>query len=611
MNKYLPLLAKFFALSLVVSVVGTASAQPTNFVTGDVLTNWITATANQYVRLYTNNAAKNAGVGVPSWTYTSVDGTNVSNKQPLPVYSGVQAIYSSSNWVYIRSSGMPASALGPLIAYGASVIFPTNQHSFYRFPRNATVPTKKSITAGGAIGFMVDGAIMFDIRDALVWNGSSEVMNTGTTGYWCRDAYVNEGYGFDPVGGHSAPSGGYHYHANPMALRYRLGDHMTFNATTKIYSEATNAPTQHSPIIGWVGDGFPMYGPYGYSSALDASSGIRRMVSGFVLRNGQNGTANLTLVGRTNIPPWARRIYGVSLATGPAVGSSYPLGRYLEDHDHMADLKNPNTGTNYVKGVDYDLDEYNGRFCITPEFPDGIYAYFVTVDADGTPAFPYYIGRALYGTPAGGNVQSLSETVTTNFVGAPNIAPDLTMAVNDSTVTLAWSATEGGTYRIESSTNLTTWVTNTTMPAMLTLGSYTGTTSNNPAFFRVAQTTLASYDSVISTNTGAGGGGTTITISPNSGTHGQTYSVTAAISASATPPPPPQSGAPIATFSVGSISVTGATYTYSNGTGTVSGSLSIPANATLGPQTVTITFSPPPGQQTGPSYTQQNGFTIN
>lgn len=588
------------------------SIQPTNFVIGEALTNWITSTANQYVRLYTNNAAKNAGVSVTSWNYTSIDGTNVDNKQPLPVYSGVQGIYSSSNWVYIRSSGMPASTLGPLLAYApANMILPTNQHSFYRLPRNATVPTKKTITSGGTIGFMVDGAIMFDIRDALVWNGSSETMNTGTNGFWCRDAYVNEGNGFDPVGGHSAPGGAYHYHANPMALRYRLGDHMTYNPATKIYSEATNAATQHSPIIGWVGDGFPVYGPYGYSSALDASSGIRRMVSGFVLRNGQNGTANLTLVGRTNIPAWAQRIYGVSLATGPAVSSSYPLGRYLEDHDYLGDLTNPSTGAGYVKGTDFDLDEYNGRYCVTPEFPNGVYAYFVTIETNGTPAFPYYIGRAFYGAPAGGNVQSLSESVTTNFVGAPNIAVDLTaVAVNGSTVTLAWSATEGGTYRVESSTNLTTWVTNGTGLTMLTLGSYTGTTSNNPAFFRVAQTALASYDSVISTNAGGTGGGATITMSPNSGTHGQSYTVTATIS-STNPAPPPQSGAPVATFTVGSISVTGAAYTYSNGTGTVTGSLSIPANATLGAQTVTVTFSPPPGQQNGPSYTQQNGFTIN
>ena len=61
------------------------------------------------------------------------------------------------------------------------------------------------------------------------------------------------------------------------------------------------------------------------------------------------------------------------------------------------------------------------------------------------------------------------------------------------------------------------------------------------------------------------------------------------------------------------MTVTGASYTYNSGTatGTVTGTLSIPSNATLGGQTVTITFSPPPGQLTGPTYTQANGFTVN
>jgi hypothetical protein len=45
--------------------------------------------------------------------------------------------------------------------------------------------------------------------------------------------------------------------------------------------------------------------------------------------------------------------------------------------------------------------------------------------------------------------------------------------------------------------------------------------------------------------------------------------------------------------------------------GSVTGTLTIPSNASQGPQTVTIIFSPPPGQQSGPSYTQGNAFMIN
>ena len=37
-----------------------------------------------------------------------------------------------------------------------------------------------------------------------------------------------------------------------------------------------------------------------------------------------------------------------------------------------------------------DLDEFNGKFTVTPEYPNGTYAYFSTVDKDSfEPTFPY------------------------------------------------------------------------------------------------------------------------------------------------------------------------------------------------------------------------------
>jgi len=172
----------------------------------------------------------------------------------------------------------------------------------------------------------------------------------------------------------------HHYHANPIALRYQLGDHVDFNAATDVYTESTNAITRHSPILGWVADGFPVYGPYGFSSASNSASGIRRMVSGYVIRNGQYGTSNLTANGRSTIPAWAARLYNVASnsVAGPAVNTTYPLGRYMEDNDYLDDR-------GYIKGTDFDLDEYNGRWCVTPEFPTGTYAYFQTIASDGTP----------------------------------------------------------------------------------------------------------------------------------------------------------------------------------------------------------------------------------
>ena len=45
------------------------------------------------------------------------------------------------------------------------------------------------------------------------------------------------------------------------------------------------------------------------------------------------------------------------------------------------------------------LDEFNGTFAVTPEYPNGTYCYFLTEDSNGDPQFPYCIGPQFYGAP--------------------------------------------------------------------------------------------------------------------------------------------------------------------------------------------------------------------
>ena len=61
----------------------------------------------------------------------------------------------------------------------------------------------------------------------------------------------------------------------------------------------------------------------------------------------------------------------------------YPLGSFDEDYTWQP---NVNTGKTF-------LDENNGRYCVTPEYPDGVYAYFLTIDASGNSEYPYFIGK--------------------------------------------------------------------------------------------------------------------------------------------------------------------------------------------------------------------------
>jgi len=545
---------------------------------------WLTTYTSKYARIYTTDANKAAGNAVTTWS-------NGTQNQNSPAYAGVQAVYSSSNWVYIQTSGLGQHVMGPWLN-GSFPNLPKNQNVLYRIPRWPKEHTATNLTGLGAIGYFVDGVAMFDSRDAFYWNGSTEVTGTGS---WNREAYMNEGATFDPGYAHQENTGNHHYHANPIALRYLLGDHVDFNATTKTYSESTNAVTKHSPILGWVRDGYPVYGPYGYSSASNSASGVRRMISGFQIRNGQKGTDVLST--RTTIPLWAARMYGVSTSqSGPTVSGTYPLGRYLEDYAYLGDLGK-------VQGVDFDLNEYNCRWCLTPEFPQGTYAYFVSISSNGTPVFPNNIGRAYFGDPTG-SATTLAETVVTNFLGGANLRETMTPpARSGNNIVLTWSAVEGGTYRVEAENNLTgsNWIaiaTNTVSGSAIASTTETNGALNNTRFYRVARTALANYDGAPA----GGGGGGTFPVPGGSVSRGLGTNITLSITWPNMPPAPP-ANTPITSVTMGSLTATTTSYAVQ---GTVLASFTIPANATLGSQNVTVTFAMGP-----PPYTFTGGFIIN
>ncbi|MBX7207806.1 MAG: YHYH protein [Verrucomicrobiaceae bacterium] len=491
-------------LSLIVSV---AKADPQ-------LSSWLTQWTGNYARVYLTDADVSSNTTYTTWSRNTMT-------QSLPTYAGASEVSYSADYVYIRTTGLAPYVMGPWYnGTGHVTLFPnvpTNLATIYRIPRTPVQPTNKVATLAGFNGLFVDGVAMFDMRDVFsVADPTGTESSTTGLKIWNRDATVIEGVTFDPAFAHSQGAGMYHYHSNPRGVRYLLGDNMLYNATTKAYSENTaNTNLKHSPIIGWVRDGYPMYGPYGYSSAMNPNSAIRRMVSGYVLRNGQNGTENLSSTGRVRIPNWAVRSQGGLYATldstqyGPAVSGTRALGRYIEDNDYLGDLVNPSTGSSYVQGADFDLDEFNGRFCVTPEFPGGTYAYFVSINADGTPKFPYYLGRMYYSRPLGGVVTSITEAVTVLFSGGPKKtlatdAPSINSA--NGNVSLTWSAIDGGTYTVETSSNLSTWSTlGTSAPATQTLAptpSATRTITDPGAafggalkFYRVQRTAIATFDS--------------------------------------------------------------------------------------------------------------------
>ena len=208
-----------------------------------------------------------------------------------------------------------------------------------------------------------------------VWTNGVSIYNVSDAqsymnqGIWNRNAYFWEGSGFDNCLGHPQQQGEYHHHVSPTCL----------------YDETDS--TVHSPIIGYAFDGFPVYGAYAFTDT-NGTGPIKRMRSSYVLS---------TSTTRVN---------------GPVVNSTYPAGCFIEDHI-------------YVAGSG-DLDQRNGRYCKTPEYPNGTYAYFVTLDASLTPEFPYTFFGTYYGVVQAGNIgpgsghNIPSESVTTYLPSGMN-----------------------------------------------------------------------------------------------------------------------------------------------------------------------------------------------
>lgn len=155
--------------------------------------------------------------------------------------------------------------------------------------------------------------------------------------------------GVDRNNAHTQRGGMYHYHGLPSGLLSQLA-----------------AVTRDRPmlLVGYGADGYPIYGPECPAVADDLGSPLRRLRSGYRLADGLR----------------------------PSGPGGRPDGRFVEDY-----VYDPDHG---------DLDECNGRFGVTPEYPEGTYYYVLT---DAFPAIPRFFRGApdasfRHGPPPGASV---------------------------------------------------------------------------------------------------------------------------------------------------------------------------------------------------------------
>lgn len=200
------------------------------------------------------------------------------------------------------------------------------QHYEYKMPLHPQYAARVTYLRMQPFGVALNG-VVFDPFAAEWWNRDQ------SSGFQYEPHNIPGQLGLDQYNAHVQPNGAYHYHGIPVGLLDKVSHGQSKMA-----------------LLGWAADGFPMYGPWGYTNPKDPASPLKKLKPSYRIRQG-------------------------SRQGGP--GGKYD-GTFLVDYE-------------YVKGLG-DLDECNARFGPTPEFPTGTYYYVLT---DQYP----YIPRIFRGTP--------------------------------------------------------------------------------------------------------------------------------------------------------------------------------------------------------------------
>lgn len=231
-------------------------------------------------------------------------------------------------FVTIESNGIPDHQPGEFPRRGNPNAIKPQSYHF-RVPLHPQAASEPVQRGGYWWGVAING-VPFEPGTGEAWNND---MRSGWR-YEAATGFLN--LGLDEHNAHVQPNGAYHYHALPTGLVEKKG-----------------GDQKNMLLVAWAADGFPVYTAQAHTDPKDPQSPLRRMKSSYQLKKGTRPE-----------PP-----------TGP--GGVYD-GRFAQDFT-------------YVKGSG-DLDECNGRFGVTPEFPKGTYYYCISAE------FPF-VARLWRGEP--------------------------------------------------------------------------------------------------------------------------------------------------------------------------------------------------------------------
>ena len=284
-----------------------------------------------------------------------------------PASNSSVSIATEGEFRVIKSNGIPDHTPGDFPRRGNPNVIKPQSYSF-RMPLKPKAAAEPIHRGGFWWGVAING-VPFEPGTGESWNND---MRSGWR-YEAATGFLN--LGLDEHNAHVQPNGAYHYHALPTGIVKEHG-----------------GDEKNMLLVAWSADGFPVYTAQAYSDPKDAKSPLKKMKSSYQLKKGARP----------------------SVQGGPS--GNYD-GRFTQDFE-------------FIKGSG-DLDDCNGRFGVTPEFPEGTYYYCISADfpfvarmwrAEPDASFnkgdrPPGAGGGLQQAPLGGAPRGIME-------GGPSPAPN-------------------------------------------------------------------------------------------------------------------------------------------------------------------------------------------
>lgn len=306
---------------------------------GESTSTTTTATADSYAATATSTSTATVGCPVSGsgsqlLTYSQMGGTNVSTSLNYNF-----SVTCSGNFRTIAGNGVPnhttsgGDFAAPISAQTIDVSVTSN-------PDLGVTGTSYLSRSGTAMinpGIAIN-TVKFDPGTAGTCLSSATSAATGCdasgrgSGTWVMEAMKDPSapgtwafdFGTDDSNAHVQPNGQYHYHGIP----------------TQLIPKLNTATSTSMTLVGWAADGYPMYARFGYTTATDSSSALKVVTGSYQLKS------------------------ATALASGRPSTTYFSLGHFTSDWQYVA--------------ASGDLDECNGRYGVTPEFPKGTYHYYIT-----------------------------------------------------------------------------------------------------------------------------------------------------------------------------------------------------------------------------------------